>query len=515
TFEGTLPPHAQLWTFEENEKLWGSDSLLVVSVPLYCMPFHVKKMLTSSYNHWVDKADYSAYNLLRRYVIRLPCLLKWYYYILIALTVKPESGMWSAHIACKMASASYGSALSQKPYTVSYIFPWDFGFTVPPQTLEGAMDLHELPADITTDILTRLPTKNVLQCRSVSKPWCSIVDDSRFAKMHLSHAIKSKTRTCSSFIVFASEDWTKTYFVEDSDELGLIISGTPKVNLMAELKAKLGGICHGLLLLINCDNSRTVYNPVTGIHVPLPDGGCIREGRCFYGLGFCVSTQEFKVLKYQRSTFKEAYSGVFESKAEVLTLDTNTWRMVGVAPYRLPSKVFYFNGSLLWLTKFNPGDYVPSLIRIASFNLDSENFEDVPNPEIIVDLNVAFIGMQYQLGELGGCLSISDGSSPDRFEVWVMQDYNVKKSWTKQYSLILNSPNVFCTCRIAGDIRTLKPLCFRKNGEILFKTTSGLVSYNAETGIITNIEVGGIRNGSRVVSTFPYMSSLILSKVEL
>ncbi|WOH01586.1 hypothetical protein DCAR_0520970 [Daucus carota subsp. sativus] len=55
--------------------------------------------------------------------------------------------------------------------------------------------INDLPEGLISQILLRLPVKSLLQCKSVCKPWLSLISTPHFIKSQLLHAIKASINT--------------------------------------------------------------------------------------------------------------------------------------------------------------------------------------------------------------------------------------------------------------------------------------------------------------------------------
>ncbi|KAL7244348.1 hypothetical protein ACSBR1_016565 [Camellia fascicularis] len=53
--------------------------------------------------------------------------------------------------------------------------------------------MSNFPMDLIVDILSRLPVKPLVRFRCVSKPWCALIDDPDFIKLHLNRSINTKS----------------------------------------------------------------------------------------------------------------------------------------------------------------------------------------------------------------------------------------------------------------------------------------------------------------------------------
>ncbi|KAF9597544.1 hypothetical protein IFM89_019504 [Coptis chinensis] len=124
------------------------------------------------------------------------------------------------------------------------------------------------------------------------------------------------------------------------------------------------------------------------------------------------------------------------------------------------------NGCLHWITTSHEDEGFPlkegGSPVIVSFHLGVEEFGFVPTPESHL---LKYPYYQYALGELEGCLSLGECSSEPCFKVWVMNKYNDKDSWVKQFSIEHDS-----LCRVVGSLSKYKYVEFLKvnrDGEVL------------------------------------------------
>ncbi|MBA0736112.1 hypothetical protein Gogos_009692 [Gossypium gossypioides] len=119
------------------------------------------------------------------------------------------------------------------------------------------LTVARLPDEVTSDILCRLSVKDLLRFRSVSKPWCSSIDDPYFIKLHLSHSLK--TNTNHSLIL---SHWEDNFFSVDYD----LFETTQRLNHpFGEQRKTLQilGSCNGLLALVDDKDRIFLWNPST------------------------------------------------------------------------------------------------------------------------------------------------------------------------------------------------------------------------------------------------------------
>ncbi|KAL6127440.1 hypothetical protein ACLB2K_070805 [Fragaria x ananassa] len=165
----------------------------------------------------------------------------------------------------------------------------------------------------------------------------------------------------------------------------------------------------------------------------------------------------------------------------VLTVGSKSWRSIGSYknPGSLKQEMVYLNG---FLHCFDRNRY-----SIHAFDIESERFQEFQVPR-----HRPFDS--HGLGVLGGCLSLAEFTwkDPDVSCVWVMKDYGIEESWTKEW---------FEMSRCG-----LRPLKFTE-GKLFVAgfdpaCGSSLMAHTPGTRSLQNIEVVGMPRRSCVYRLF-------------
>ncbi|XP_065877957.1 F-box protein At3g07870-like isoform X2 [Euphorbia lathyris] len=350
--------------------------------------------------------------------------------------------------------------------------------------------LERLPREVYFDILSRQSIFSLLDSKLVSRLWHTSIKDPSLTKLHLTKAAEN------SLCLLIFSDWPKS-------KLQLVEVGNPEASIAKTLKNpfqqvlpefEVVGSCNGLVCLNSYfyDDPLCIYNPFTIEYKELPtigESSLSNKCRMVFGFGFHPKTEEYKVIEiiyYKQGNF-DLVGG--SPEAFVLTFNNvPTWRNIGKIGYDLtgPTSEASVNGKLHWLT-FTHVDEDVSYREIVSFDLETERFEVVPQPSYVSSSNRT----NYHLVTLRGCLSAivqcNDGSN----EVWMMKEYNVKSSWSKEL-VIGNYVPQGLRMNMAPPVRRkingcqgrkFRVLCGLKDGEILFIYYSRcIVSYNPKSG---------------------------------
>lgn len=315
--------------------------------------------------------------------------------------------------------------------------------------------MSNLPLELITEILCRLPAKNLLCCRCVSKPWCALIDSPSFIKLHLKHSIET---TANLEIILKT---AHLYCV------GFDFEDTPK-ELHHPLMCynhgiKVLGSCNGLLCICNVVDDIALWNPSIKQHRMVPFlpielkryfGTCSCTVHVF-GFGYDPINDDYKVVRIAQFMGVDRRS--FESEVKVYSLRKHWWRRIGDMPYCVHypgANGVYASGALHWMVSQNPESKVANII--VALDLAHDDYLEVPQPEYM-DKN-----FNMDLGVLRGCLCLLANFQGKCIDLWAMKEYGVKESWTKLFSVVQQE--------VLRNIRSFKPLAYSKSGnEVLLE----------------------------------------------
>ncbi|KAL0348693.1 UNVERIFIED_CONTAM: hypothetical protein Sangu_1097100 [Sesamum angustifolium] len=210
-----------------------------------------------------------------------------------------------------------------------------------------------------------------------------------------------------------------------------------------------------------------------------------------HGFGFDSSSDDYKVVTLsscQRVTF-----------VDMCSVKSGVWKRVGISPYyhqfpHLSSWAVYkksfcpgafVNGAIHWVV---PGREPGSPSVIAAFNLADEVFDEIPAPSGVETLNFIL----NKLVVRGGCLCLMYTRKYGQTDVWTMEEYGLKESWTH--------------LRIQNDMR--RPLGWLGDEEVVLLTKyDSLVVYNRTNGTLRKMRIDG--HFTRVLDGCTFMESLV------
>ncbi|KAJ6314258.1 hypothetical protein OIU78_017843 [Salix suchowensis] len=245
----------------------------------------------------------------------------------------------------------------------------------------------KLSEDLMIDILSRLPVKTILSFMCVCKTWLRLISDKDFATHHLSRSppgilIKALPEggISSIFHAFQIVQTGRTFKAERMEFVPgtNLPAATPNIELMNS--------CNGLLCLSG---------------VPL-----VSNTKC---CGLLIKT-----------------IGIGTLRLKYTQLGTGQWRSIGNS-FSIERLDFdtSLHGCIHWAR------YETSLECIFSFDFETEQFKSLPAPPLC-DGNLDGFS---RLGVLKDCLSLTvrKWDAPYEIVVWVMNEYGVQESWSKQF----------------------------------------------------------------------------------
>lgn len=363
------------------------------------------------------------------------------------------------------------------------------------------VDHLSLPEDAILEILSRLPVKSLARFKTVSKSWHALITDPRFIIRHLISKNNHESLLIShlhpvNWQVLSSLSLSSETLAIESKSFQLSYA---EPNAETRRNAQILGPCNGVFCLFDSKDSISLWNPATRNLKFLPQSyvetppGTFAFDICV-GFGFDARNNDYKVLKYKHMCFP---SSVTIAHAEVYSLKTNQWREVDVGEEFQPTGNLplspcnpYIDGVFSW---FDIDNHVEKVI--FSFDMKDEVFMKTQLPD--------YDGIPSKM--VHGCLAslrnslafIHDyplGGISKSFDVWVLGEYGVRESWTKQLSV--------------GPILGVRaPLAFWRSGELLFEDARGkLLSYDPITQDMKEVRARAVENIMQVV---PYKESLV------
>ncbi|CAI8611678.1 unnamed protein product [Vicia faba] len=342
--------------------------------------------------------------------------------------------------------------------------------------------MAELPSEVITEILSRVPAKPLLRIRATCKWWRSLIDSTDFVFFHL-------TKSRHSIVILRQHsrlyelDLNSMDRVKELDHPLMCYSNSIKVL----------GSCNGLLCICNIADDIAFWNPSIRKHRIIPSEPLIRKetkentaittllAARVYGFGYDSFSGEFKLVSI--SYFVDLRNRSFDSHVKIYTMRTDVWKTLTSMPYALccaRTMGVYLSGALHWVVT---RDLEPeSLDLIVAFDLRFEVFREVKLPGSVdgkLDMDVAV---------LRGMLCMVENRASEGFDVWVMREYGLGESWCKVFTV--EQP------RDVKLIKLLKPLGYSKNGDkVLFEQDSKkLCWYNLASKDLSWVRISGMPN---------------------
>ncbi|KAL3627691.1 hypothetical protein CASFOL_029058 [Castilleja foliolosa] len=305
----------------------------------------------------------------------------------------------------------------------------------------------ELPEELITIILSKLPVKSLLRFKCVRKSWYSLIKSPNFIHLHLNNSSNHKcimVRRCSE-----EQHVLSFYSRETLADLGIQID-TPFPDSRIEI-VSVSGPCNGLICISSHYDKMFICNPATrefrSLFVP-PSFGC-RSGYYIETVAFGIDPNscEYKLVMIGVNYFHEHIGPVspdrqddyryygsppqYDGDREVVVYDftTDSWRETGIVfpePFDYSRKSVTLNGAFHWWP-IELGNF-----SILSFLISDEVIESIPLPE--------YYSWEHETRARGlfvfnKSLALIVYDQFECFEISVMTEYGVKDSWAKLVKL--------------------------------------------------------------------------------
>ena len=372
------------------------------------------------------------------------------------------------------------------------------------------------------EILSWLPVKSLFRFRCVQKSWSTLFRNPTLIAKHLLH---HQTKTENPTLLVMSSDSMRYGFTlhpyPDDDNAVRVLNGSKDLGLAGP---RLPGDCNlfGCINGIICIGGSFYGNPkfsggYTGVfslwNPAIRERKiilCPRLPQCpllppynvteHFAFGYDQYSNDYKVVRIvtynknspptQNSLFTDVYSLGADSWTQVI--DTTVHRSnVRLLPYH--ASAMYFNGVNHWLGFFDNG-HINELGQncdceiILSFDMSREVFRIMRLPDEMhrklrypVDW-VSSTQRNKVFSVFNDCLAFvvyeEDAMTEKYFDIWVMREYGVEDSWTKQL--------------VVGPLLGIhRPLQFSKNGMLLLLLGDkrSTVLYNIGSKEIRNLQI--------------------------
>ncbi|KAL0699398.1 hypothetical protein Bca4012_055520 [Brassica carinata] len=363
-------------------------------------------------------------------------------------------------------------------------------------TEKASPQSSELPPEIIREILIRLPAKSIGRFRCVSKLFCSLSSDPRFAKIHLDLTIRNDTvhrkLIVSSHNLYALDldsvgerirdlvakelDYPLKEDPSKFDEMIKCHVGENLLKLNPERYRRnwveIIGSSHGLVCISPCEGAVFLYNPTIGESKRLPENKKMITGEEFqtHGFGFDDLSGDYKVVKLVADG-----DGDHVLNASVYSLKSDSWRWMCDLSYEHKdcfSSGVTLNGAVHWVFT-NQNQRV-----VLAFDVKTEQFREMSLPGEAEDCAHSY--RNFIVGVLNGRLCVVNSCYEVHDDVWVMNEYGEASSWNR--------------IRISLLYRSMKPLCSSKNGEeVLLELDGDMVLYNFETDASRYLGIRGVK----------------------
>ncbi|KAI3893408.1 hypothetical protein MKX03_008996 [Papaver bracteatum] len=381
-----------------------------------------------------------------------------------------------------------------------------------------------LPSELSLEILSRLPTDLVIQCREVCTGWRDLIGPPSDPHLHLQRVSQSDGNSFSSLsshtaanvpvgllfsLKFPLQNGNQIYYGEYQNQHSYKLR---RVNQPPTISKLVVGSCNGLICFSETNHfgvhePSCICNPVTSEYVNLPrlNVKCDDKVEAMVcGFGYHPSTNKYKIVEICYIQNQPL------GHVKVYTLGSGGgWRDLGETAYSLrPSQGIssnrspfgtLANGALHWL---NDED------KIVSFDLDTENLYLLPSPFSDPALSRQNCS---KLKVLGGCLCFV--YAIERLDIWFLRKKGVSVSfgvneqddfdtlnWIKEFSIPFRRGVELCALNNDGEI-------------LLVGYAVGyavLISYNPQTGSMVKLTGNEFRNVFRNVT--PHVNTFVSLK---
>ncbi|CAA7028034.1 unnamed protein product [Microthlaspi erraticum] len=236
------------------------------------------------------------------------------------------------------------------------------------------MKISDLPHDLESEILARVPAKSLAKSETTCRRWCALFRDESFVRKNnkLGKSVRESMLLRKYGVYSIGEDLHGLYntgvgrSIEFSGKLSSL-----KKDPKEDLKISKIFHCDGLILCSTQRNTRlVVWNPCTGQTREIKPRTCYRSVDT-YGLGYVNDGKSSRSYKILRCSYYKKDKSVTVSEFEMYELSSGTWRVLDnfTRGYDIYSYGMSLKGNAYWLC----GEAETGLF-VMKFDFTTENF---------------------------------------------------------------------------------------------------------------------------------------------
>ncbi|KAJ1399558.1 F-box-like domain superfamily [Sesbania bispinosa] len=361
------------------------------------------------------------------------------------------------------------------------------------------VSIEQLPRELVSEILSRLPAKELLKCKRVSKSWFDIITDPYFVtnyyalynnQMHcrnqeehllvIRRPFISNLKTYISVLSWNVNDPTK-------DVSSALLNPPNEFNSDHKYWSEIYGPCNGIYFLEG--NPNVIMNPSLEQFKTLPESHFTSPQGTYSltdysGFGFDPKTKDYKVVVIKDLWLKETDERrIGHWQAELYSLNSNSWRKLDPSlPFpieiRGSSRVYtYVNNCYHWWGFVNESGRTED--AVLAFDMVNEVFRKIKVPRIRDSKEEAFATLApFDESSTIGVIVYPVRGNVKQFDVWVMKDYWAEDSWIKRYTF--------------GPIEVIDKFGFIGSNQFIWKDTEeGLVLHEPQSQKTRDLQVYG------------------------
>ncbi|PIN25695.1 hypothetical protein CDL12_01574 [Handroanthus impetiginosus] len=296
----------------------------------------------------------------------------------------------------------------------------------------GMNEIDYFPRDLTIEILSRLPVKDLCKFRCVSKSWYKLLtNDMEFMARHIERSKQTPLLLVRRYLSDGIGEVNNSKITIELTSIDMQGDVTDKFRKVIDGPVHTFISC-GPLSILCCMYTLYVCNPSIRQVVRVP----YRPNSRLYniGFGYLPVSEEYKILHM----FYPSFVGNGKMGCEIFSfsagkgVNSGSWRTIGDCPFSAWTDEYpvCVNGTIYWALSSGWKDK-----SILSLDLEKEEFSSISYP---IHESKKYSFLEY-VGLMGALCVVGFSGEASTMDIWMLKDR--KKIWAMEYSI-----NLFPLC---------------------------------------------------------------------